>query len=110
MSTKEQYPGLSVIEKQECICGWPTDTLSIDINTENTDVHTLILFTPGNPGVIQWYIDLLCKVIQQLGNGFAVQGCSLAGHGLDDNVVGTNVDHMQSFDRHFNNKCCCFTN
>ena len=35
MSTKEQYPDLSVIEKQECICGWPTDTLSIDLNIDN---------------------------------------------------------------------------
>ena len=67
MSTKEQYKDLSVIEKQECICGWPTDTLSIDIKTENSVIHSLIIFTPGNPGVIQWYIDLLCKVLQQLG-------------------------------------------
>ena len=105
MSTKEQYKDLSVIEKQECICGWPTDTVNIDINIDNRIVHTLIIFTPGNPGVVQWYIDFLCKVLQQLGNGFAVRGCSLAGHGLDDNVVGTDDDHiMQSFDReHLNN-------
>jgi len=106
MSTKEQYKDLSVIEKQECICGWPTDTLSIDINTDNR-TKTLILFTPGNPGVIQWYIDFLCKVIQRLGSGFAVHGCSLAGHGLDDNVVGNDDDHiiMQSFYKeHINHK------
>jgi len=102
MSTKEQYPDLSVIGKQECICGWPTDTVNIDLDIDNHDIHTLILFTPGNPGVIHWYIDFLCKVLQQLGNGFAVRGCSLAGHGLDDSVVGTAVDHnrqRQSFDK-----------
>ena len=109
MSTKEQYKDLSVIEKQECICGWPTDTVNIDFNIDDNSEHpypTLILFTPGNPGVVQWYISFLCKVLQQLGNGFAVRACSLAGHGLDDNVVGTDDDHiMQSFDReHINNK------
>ena len=106
MSTKEQYPDLSVIENQECICGWPTDTVNIDHDIDYLLIHTLIIFTPGNPGVVQWYIDFLCKVLQQLGNGFAVRACSLAGHGLDDNVVGNDVDHnMQSFDReHINNK------
>jgi len=94
MPTKEQYKDLSVIEKQECICGWPTDTVNIDLNIIDDDVHSLILFTPGNPGVVQWYIDFLCEVLQQLGNGFAVRGSSLAGHGLDDNVVG-NYDHTQ---------------
>ena len=93
MSTKEQYKDLSVIEKQECICGWPTDTVNIDLR-KGERVHTLILFTPGNPGVVQWYIDFLCKVLQQLGNGFAVRGSSLAGHGLDDNVVGNDDDHI----------------
>ena len=111
MSTKEKYKDLSVTEKQECICGWPTDTVNIDLNIIDDDVHSLnvhslILFTPGNPGVIQWYTDFLCKVLQQLGNGFAVRGSSLAGHGLDDNVVGTDDNHiMQSFDReNLNNK------
>ena len=94
MSTKEQYKDLLVIEKQECICGWPTDTVNIDLDRDKSFVHTLILFTPGNPGVVQWYIDFLCKVLQQLGNGFAVRGCSLAGHGLDDNVVGNDDDHI----------------
>jgi len=111
MLTKEQYTDLSVIEKQECICGWPTDTVNIDLNRRDRLIapsppyHSLILFTPGNPGVVQWYIDFLCKVLLQLGNGFAVRGSSLAGHGLDDNVVGTDDDHiMQSFDReHLNN-------
>lgn len=112
MSTKEQYPDLLVIEKQECICGWPTDTVNIDHDIIEKEIHTLILFTPGNPGVVQWYIDFLCKVLQQLGNGFAVRACSLAGHGLDDNIVGTDDDHiMQSFDReHLNNNSGEVTN
>mmetsp|Transcript_27565 Transcript_27565/g.66333 ORF Transcript_27565/g.66333 Transcript_27565/m.66333 type:complete len:380 (+) Transcript_27565:80-1219(+) len=109
---EHQYPNLSVIEDQVCICGWQTDTLLInqgqrhstdddDVssrrNQRNSSAHTLIIFIPGNPGVIHWYTDLLAQIINHLGNGFAARGVSYAGHGVGDDVVGTNADHNQSF-------------
>ena len=56
-STQEQYNGLSVVEDRSCIAGWPTDTLSIDhiikSNDDDDVPHTIIVFIPGNPGVIE---------------------------------------------------------
>ncbi len=102
---------LSVLERRVHICGWPTDTLSIDYYGRNatsesknngpasSTTHTLLLFIPGNPGVIHWYTIFLTQVVQQLGRGFAVRGLSYAGHGVGEDVVGTSDDHNQSFHR-----------
>jgi hypothetical protein len=84
----------SIQEERLCICGWPTDTLSIDLVSP---AHTLILFIPGNPGVVHWYTTFLTRIVQQLGRGFAVRGLSYAGHGIGDDVVGTWDDHSRSF-------------
>eukprot|EP00579_Thalassiosira_antarctica_P015731 CAMPEP_0201935128 /NCGR_PEP_ID=MMETSP0903-20130614/34901_1 /ASSEMBLY_ACC=CAM_ASM_000552 /TAXON_ID=420261 /ORGANISM="Thalassiosira antarctica, Strain CCMP982" /LENGTH=154 /DNA_ID=CAMNT_0048475489 /DNA_START=60 /DNA_END=521 /DNA_ORIENTATION=+ len=101
---------LAVSEDRVCICGWPTDTLVIDRhdgnfdaisshNNENAATHTLLLFIPGNPGVIHWYTDLLVQIIKRVGRGFAARGVSYAGHGIGEDVVGTKDDHNQSFHR-----------
>jgi hypothetical protein len=114
--------GLRVVEGRACISGWPTDTLTIDdddIDHDNNDVHstssrhdrnnpyynnaanaithTLLIFIPGNPGVIHWYTQFLVRIVEQLGKGYAVRGISYAGHGVGDDVVGTrsDADHNQ---------------
>ena len=104
--------GLRVVEGRACICGWPTDTLTIDddyndnndvhptssrhddrnnpyYNSAATRTHTLLIFSPGNPGIIHWYTQFLVRIVTQLGKGYAVRGISYAGHGVDDDVVGT---------------------
>jgi hypothetical protein len=91
----------SVHEERICICGWPTDTLSIDLVSP---AHTLILFIPGNPGVIHWYTSFLTRIVQQLGKGFALRGLSYAGHGVGEDVVGTRDDQSQSFHRQRTNE------
>lgn len=100
-TSQEQCHGLSVVEDRSCIAGWPTDTLSIDhIIKSDYDVphtHTIIVFIPGNPGVIHWYTDTLAQIVQQVGKGYAARGLSYAGHGVGEEVVGTNEDHLQSF-------------
>ena len=105
--------GLRVVEGRACICGWPTDTLTIDDDDDlyQNDVHstsihdknnpyynaathiTLLIFIPGNPGVIHWYTQFLVRIVEQLGEGYAVRGISYAGHGVGDDVVGTRDDH-----------------
>ena len=87
---------MKVAENRRSICGWPTDVLSIDhcVRTSGfSKPHTLIAFIPGNPGVIHWYVDFLFKILENLGDGFAVRGVSYAGHGVGDDVVGTDGDH-----------------
>lgn len=103
--------GLRVVEGRACICGWPTDTLTIDDDDDDDDdlyqndvhstsrhdknaaTHTLLIFIPGNPGVIHWYTQFLVRIVEQLGKGYAVRGISYAGHGVgDDVVVGTGSD------------------
>ena len=74
---------LSIKEEVVEVCGWETDMISIDPNTVNgDDVHTWIIFIPGNPGCIGWYKRLLNEVIQGLGKGYAGRGVSYAGHGV----------------------------
>ena len=109
-----QYPGLTIKENRVCICGWPTDELTIvhcqnsddettspasSGNTKNTtdEAHTLLFFVPGNPGVIHWYTGFLAQIVNRLGRGFAAHGISYAGHGVGEDVVGNNADHSQNF-------------
>ena len=88
---------MKVTEERLDICGWPTDVLSIehdaDIGNESPKPTALILFVPGNPGVVHWYIDFLSKILQTLGHGYAVRGISYAGHGVGDEIVGSDKDH-----------------
>lgn len=87
---------MKVTENRISICGWPTDVVAIDHCVGNSGLskpHTLLFFVPGNPGVIHWYVDFLFKILQNLGDGFAVRGVSYAGHGVGHGVVGTNEDH-----------------
>ncbi|KAL7544712.1 hypothetical protein ACHAWF_008079 [Thalassiosira exigua] len=108
--------GLVVNSDRKHICGWPTDTVtidhveedvSLDKNAARTDARTLILFVPGNPGVVHWYTNLLTEIVKQLGKRFAARGISYAGHGVGEDVVGTKHDHSQSFDAddQLGNKC-----
>lgn len=69
------------------LLGWPTDVVSIDHLTQQSDVHTYILFVPGNPGLVGWYIPPLEQILQQLGPGFAGRGISYAGHGVTKDIV-----------------------
>jgi hypothetical protein len=106
----DAHADLAVLERV-CICGWPTDTLSIDHhgwsynyatsehknNAPASTTHTLLLFIPGNPGVIHWYTTFLTRIVQELGRGFAVYGLSYAGHGVGEDVVGTSDDHDRRF-------------
>jgi len=98
-ATNNEHEGLVVSEDRACICGWPTDILTIDHRDGNSVAvpHTLLLFIPGNPGVVHWYTDWLAQIVKRLGRGFAVRGVSYAGHGVGEDVIGTKDDHKQSF-------------
>jgi hypothetical protein len=84
------------------IIGWPTDVVSIDYTTTNVDkdkpswtaVHTYIIFLPGNPGLVGWYIPALFRILEELGPGFAVRGVSYAGHGCTDHIVQVESFHV----------------
>ena len=78
-------------EKTIPLLGWPTDTVSIEwthqeatlddvANPTNLQPHTIILFVPGNPGLVPWYIPMLTSMIHQLGPGYVAHGASHAGH------------------------------
>lgn len=75
----------------------PSNTFSIDYYgsaSDNDDAqqlplfpHTVLVFIPGNPGLIEWYIDSFSEILRRLGPGFAARGVSLSGHGLTDELV-----------------------
>ena len=86
MAASSSSPCELVVVKEEVVevCGWKTDMISIDPMALNNDydVHTWIVFIPGNPGCIGWYKRLLKEIIQGLGKGYAGRGISYAGHGV----------------------------
>lgn len=99
MSGEHSFSRLSVVEGRINICGWPTDTVSIDhAAAREVRPHTLLLFVPGNPGVIHWYVETLSRIVEELGGGYAARGVSYAGHGVGEDVVGSDEDHAESFD------------
>jgi len=90
-----------VITKNEVITliGWPTDAFAIDhpvigfggagrceddgtTSTPQPPVHTLIIFVPGNPGLVEWYVPFFERVVSRLGPGFATRGAANAGHSV----------------------------
>ena len=56
----------------------------------------ILVFIPGNPGLIEWYSDTLMKIVQRLGPSYAARGISYAGHGISDDVVGSKYEHNRS--------------
>jgi pimeloyl-ACP methyl ester carboxylesterase len=86
---------MEIIEEEEMIAGWKTDTVSIEwVSTEritgqnmSVGTHLLILFIPGNPGCVRWYIPMLQSIVEQLievghHKAISVRGVSYAGHGV----------------------------
>lgn len=88
-----------VRKKVVTILGWRTDSISVDFPKPNkptsalsvdphVDVpHTVIVFVPGNPGCVDWYIPTLVKLVTKLGRGYAARGASYAGHGVTQDIV-----------------------
>ncbi len=71
------------------ICDWPTDTASIAYHSQNGEIcpNTILLFVPGNPGCVGWYLDMLHSIIKRLGKGYAARAVSYAGHGVGDDMI-----------------------
>lgn len=78
------------------ILEFPTDTIAIDHLDESGESYppeTIIIFLPGNPGLVHWYIPLLKELVHRLGKGFAARGISYAGHGVTSDIV--NVERFE---------------
>ena len=75
------------------LLGWPTDSFAIDFIKQNPQqqqqqhVHTVLVFVPGNPGLVEWYIPFFQQLLQALGTGYACRGAANAGHSLDPQKV-----------------------
>ncbi|KAL7498102.1 hypothetical protein ACHAWT_009864 [Skeletonema menzelii] len=114
MVTEEALPApkVGLVSHLKTINGWPTNLISIDYfykgdaddfesssspSSYKCKPNIILLFIPGNPGLIEWYSDTLVKIIEQLGVGYALRGISYAGHGAGDSVTGSADEHKQSF-------------
>lgn len=84
----------------ETILGWPSDTFSVEFDTGKGDdfrnfPHTVLVFIPGNPGLLEWYLPMFAQLVERLGPGFAARGVSNAGHStLSDSAV--NVEQWKN--------------
>jgi len=83
-------------QKVRSVHGWPSNTFAIRHHSPTDGAgsslrpehpHTLLVFIPGNPGLIEWYIPCFFEIIKRLGPGYAACGVSNAGHGLHDDIV-----------------------
>jgi peroxiredoxin len=46
--------------------------------------HTVLVFIPGSPGLVEWYLPMFVQLVETLGPGFAARGVSNAGHSTVD--------------------------
>jgi hypothetical protein len=106
-----------VRERVVTILGWPTDTVAVDFcdyslqekgDPEPECPHTILVFVPGNPGCIGWYISNLLELVTRLGHGFAARGVSYAGHSPDDEPL-TNVEKSVPKENHNRDASILFT-
>jgi pimeloyl-ACP methyl ester carboxylesterase len=100
MSWKDR---LRVTRNVESILGWPSDTFSVDFRAADACnghalrnfPHTVLVFIPGNPGLVEWYLPMFVQLVERLGPGFAARGVSNAGHSTkSDSAV--NVEQWQN--------------
>ena len=80
------------------ILDWPTNTFAIDYvysDRKNkvgsvsmiVPAHTAVIFVPGNPGLMEWYLPVFCGILERLGPGYCCRGASLAGHAVTHDLV-----------------------
>jgi pimeloyl-ACP methyl ester carboxylesterase len=48
--------------------------------------HTVLVFIPGNPGLVDWYLRSFETILARLGPGFAARGVANAGHAFEDGL------------------------
>ena len=68
------------------VLGWPSDAFSVD-HVSSQEPHTVLVFIPGNPGLIEFYIPMFTELVRRLGPGYCARGVANAGHSLDPNRV-----------------------
>lgn len=101
-------PSFSIVARQavQTVAGWPTDTFSVDI-PQSAPPHTVLVFVPGNPGLIEWYIRSFKTIISQLGPGYAARGVSNVGASLSEELV--DVETLQGNDSKRRSLCTPWT-
>lgn len=97
--SRNKRPRVEIRTQVQDILNWPTRTVTIDYyaydiahdNSKGNQVpippHTVLVFVPGNPGCVKWYIPLLNDLVSSLGVGFCARGVSYAGHGVSDAIA-----------------------
>lgn len=73
--------------------GYPTKTFAVDFvkpptagatqGSTRVFPHTVLVFIPGNPGLVDWYLRSFESIVDRLGPGFAARGVANAGHGFE---------------------------
>jgi pimeloyl-ACP methyl ester carboxylesterase len=68
--------------------GLPTKAFSMDFEDTGGPIfpHTVLVFIPGNPGLVDWYLRSFETILARLGPGFAARGVSNAGHAFENGL------------------------
>mmetsp|Transcript_22476 Transcript_22476/g.53048 ORF Transcript_22476/g.53048 Transcript_22476/m.53048 type:complete len:426 (+) Transcript_22476:95-1372(+) len=77
------------------LLGWPTDVVTVDPKLDHGDdtlLHTIIVWVPGNPGQHDWYHFDFVALLSGLGPGYCIRSLSHAGHGLKANRTSNGGD------------------
>ena len=60
-----------------------TTTKSVPVKTaDQVQVHTILIWIPGNPGQHNWYHSDFKEILSVLGQGYAIHSISHAGHNV----------------------------
>lgn len=86
-----------VKENKTEICGWTTHTYDLDHydSGDGNDPkypHTVLIFVPGNPGCVGWYIGMLKTIVGRLGIGYSCRAVNYAGHSTEPHLVRAKDD------------------
>ena len=115
----ESKASVQIINHEQEICKWPTETFAIDHyhyrededDNPNSDPeleptmiypHTVLMFVPGNPGCAGWYISMLKTIIEKLGRGYSCRAVSYAGHGTLPHLVRGKRNHLDHESKNVN--------
>ena len=111
----ESKASVQIINHEQEICKWPTETFAIDHYHYREDEddpelleptiiypHTVLMFVPGNPGCAGWYISMLKTIIEKLGRGYSCRAVSYAGHGTLPHLVRGKRNHLDHESKNVN--------
>lgn len=104
MDSKAKDTAVETKMENRILCGWKSLTFQIEhlqahLSPEESQSYLsrkIIVFIPGNPGLVEWYVPFFERMIDRLGPGFVAYGVSNAGHGIQPDLLVARESNPES--------------